>query len=95
MSILDRLANAANALLGVNRAQHGRSVGEFEGVRVELTPRDKARVAELRAVLARIAAGKPARELTPEIAQHHLELAQKAAEVAIQDDDKEAERERR
>jgi hypothetical protein len=50
-----------------------------------------ARILELRAKLATIAGGTPARELTPEVAQHHLELAQKSAELALRDDDQEAE----
>jgi hypothetical protein len=53
----------------------------------------EARIMTLRAVLARIAEGQPAHELTPERAQQHLHLAQRAAALAVEDDLKEAARE--
>lgn len=46
-----------------------------------------ARILNLRAALASIAGGKPAMELDPVVAQYHLELVQKCAELAICEDD--------
>lgn len=53
------------------------------------------RHADLRAVLATIAAGKPAMALAPVAAQHHLELVQRCAQLAVVDDEREAVRARR
>lgn len=51
---------------------------------------EASRIVELRACLASIAGGTPARELDEADAVDRLALVQDAAERALQDDDKEA-----
>lgn len=51
----------------------------------------KARHANVVAALGTIAGGQPAAKLEPWVARHHLELAQRSAELALLEDEASAE----